>query len=109
MYTLETDIRITGDVFFAKYVYVLVRKLQSFQMTEAEEVLLRAMCLYSPGSYERRIFTVRNSSCGKVMFSQASVCPQGGVRGEGGGGMHGEGGHAWPGGACVAGGGVQAW
>ena len=24
------------------------------------------------------IFTVRNSSCGKVMFSQVSVCPQGG-------------------------------
>ena len=25
------------------------------------------------------IFTVRNSSCGKVMFSQTSVCPPGGV------------------------------
>ena len=23
------------------------------------------------------IFTVRNTSCGKVMFSQVSVCPQG--------------------------------
>ena len=33
------------------------------------------------------IFTVRNSSCGKVMFSQASVCPQG-VSGSGSGGVH---------------------
>ena len=30
-------------------------------MTEAEEVLLRAMCLYSPGSYERRILLIRLS------------------------------------------------
>ena len=27
-----------------------------------------------------RVITVRNSSCGKVMFSQVSVCPQGGVQ-----------------------------
>ena len=55
------------------------------------------------------IFPVCNSSCGKVMFSQVSVCPQGvcvrgegrvcvtkGVCGEGAcmaKGVHGEGGH----------------
>ena len=49
------------------------------------------------------IFTVRHSSCGKAMFSGASVCPQGGVHGEGGHawqreGMHGKGGR----GTCVA-------
>ena len=27
--------------------------------------------------YPKKVITVRNSSCGKVMFSQASVCPQG--------------------------------
>ena len=57
-------------------------------------------------SMEDVIVTVRN--CGKVMFSQASVCPRGGggVRGQRGrvcvvkgacmvkGGMHGKGGHA---------------
>ena len=36
------------------------------------------------------IFTVRNSSFGKVMFLQVSVCPQGG-------------GHEWWGCACMAG------
>ena len=29
------------------------------------------------------IFTVRNSSCGKVMFSQTSVCPPGGMSAQG--------------------------
>ena len=53
MYTLETDIKLTDDAFFAKHAYALIRRLQSFQMTEAEEVLMRAMCLYSPGWYER--------------------------------------------------------
>ena len=52
---------------------------------------------------------VRNSSCGKVMFSQASVCPQGwvcvvgrGVCGEGG--VYGEmmkGAYVARGGACI--------
>ena len=43
------------------------------------------------------MFTVRNSSCGKVMFLQVSFCPQGGV-------------HGWQGGeACVAGAGMRAW
>ena len=46
------------------------------------------------------MFTIRNSSCEKVIFSQAFVCSSGGVmHGEGGicgeGGMHDEGG-------CVA-------
>ena len=31
-----------------------------------------------------RIITVPNTSCGKVMFLQASVCPQGDMLGEGG-------------------------
>ena len=44
------------------------------------------------------IFTVRKSSCGKVMFSQASVILSGG-----GEIMHGRGVHAWQG-ACMAGG-----
>ena len=47
------------------------------------------------------IFTVRNSSCGKVMFSQVSVILStgGGMHGRGvcmvEGGMHGRRGHAW--------------
>ena len=51
------------------------------------------------------IFTARNSSCGKVMFSQASVCPRWGRGVHGEGNVRGEG-------ACVAkvGGGVGcAW
>ena len=55
------------------------------------------------------IVTVRNSSCRKVMFSQVSVCPQGGMHGEGGhgeGGMHAEGGHGEEG---VRGEGWRAW
>ena len=74
------------------------------------------------------IFTFRNSSCGKVMFSQLSVilsggaCVVGGVHGGAcvamghtwqgacmAGGVHGRGGHVWRGGmhggrACVVGG-----
>ena len=72
------------------------------------------------------IITVRNSSCGKAMFSQVSVILSTGVGVcmAGGGGMHGGGacmvgdvhgrGHAWWGGgacvareACVAGGGMH--
>ena len=52
----------------------------------------------------RQPFTVRNSSCGKVMFSQASVIlPQGGGGACGGGGMRGWGScfGAWQG-ICVA-------
>ena len=41
------------------------------------------------------IITIRNSSCGKVMFSQASVFCRGV-----GGGLRGWG-HAWQGGSCV--------
>ena len=57
------------------------------------------------------VFTVSNSSCGKVMFSQASVIlSTGGMRGRGhawqgtciAGGMHGRG-CVWLG-ACIAGG-----
>ena len=66
-----------------------------------------------PGEYRLHFITVRNSSCGKVMFSQSwfknSV--------QGGGGMHNggacmigdmrAGGHAWGLGACMAGGGRE--
>ena len=76
-------------------------------------------------NFKSIVFTVRNSSCRKVMFSQASVILSGGVHGRetecvwrGGGmygrrGMHGRGmrdrGHAWCGvcawqWACVVGG-----
>ena len=53
------------------------------------------------------IFTLRNSSCGKVMFSQASVCPHEGrghawQRDAWQGGHVWQGEHAWWG--CVAGG-----
>ena len=49
------------------------------------------------------VFTICNSSCGKVMFSQVSVTLStggGGRCGKGGGmcgeeGVHGKGGHAW--------------
>ena len=41
------------------------------------------------------IVTVRNSSCRKVMFSQMSVCPQGGMHGEGGHGEEGVRGEGW--------------
>ena len=44
------------------------------------------------------MFTVRNSSCEKVMFLQVSFCPQGGVHGWQGGGVCGRSGYA-----CVAG------
>ena len=44
------------------------------------------------------LITVRNSSCGKVMFSQ--VCVKNFVHG----GVHGEGGHAWQRGVCGKGG-----
>ena len=37
---------------------------------------LRAMSQRTHFSDNRQIITVRNSSCGKVMFSQVSVCPQ---------------------------------
>ena len=57
------------------------------------------------------IYTVRNSSCGKVMFSQ--VCVKNSVHrgscvcGEGRGGMHGEGGAGVvKGGMCIAKGGM---
>ena len=61
------------------------------------------------------IFTVRNSSCGKVMFSQACVknsVDRGGMHGRGvcvtEGGIHGRGmhgrGRAWQGGMCGKGG-----
>ena len=39
------------------------------------------------------IFTIRNSSCGKVMFSHLSVSHS----------VHGGGGHAWQGVECMAG------
>ena len=62
------------------------------------------------------VFTICNSSCGKVMFSQVSVILStgGGGCGKGGGmcgeeGVHGKGGacmvkggHVWQGGACMA-------
>ena len=51
-------------------------------------------------SNSKRDITIRNSSCGKVMFSQVSVCLQGGVHG---GGHAWQGGHAWWEGACMAG------
>ena len=51
--------------------------------------------LLSAGCSQIWIFTVRNSSCGKVMFSQA--CVKNSVHG--GGGMPGEG-HAWQG-ECI--------
>ena len=61
-----------------------------------------------------RFITVRNSSCGKVMFSQVcqEFCPQVGGGAMCGGGVHGRGlcmgqGHVWRGhalwGTCVAG------
>ena len=54
-----------------------------------------------------KLITVRNSSCGKVMFSQVSVCPQLGVCMAGGvcmaRGVYMAGGHVWWG-ACLAGG-----
>ena len=58
------------------------------------------------------IITVRNSSCGKVMFSQVSVILSAGeMRGKGGWGVHGKGGCMWQRGmcmgACMAGG--HAW
>ena len=67
-------------------------------------------------SFEKIIITARNSSCGKVMFLQVSVCPGGGMHGRGGmcgrgcawwlghvGACMGEG-ACMVGGACVAGG-----
>ena len=38
------------------------------------KVFLFGVC----GGWVGHMFTIRNSSCGKVMFSQVSVCPQGG-------------------------------
>ena len=52
------------------------------------------------GSLTVLVFTVRNSSCGKVIFSQVSVCPQVGRAWQGG--MYGRV-CVWPG-ACMAGG-----
>ena len=54
------------------------------------------------------IVTVRNGSCGKVMFSQACTIPsvhRGTCVAKGS--MHGEGGHAWQRGVCMAKGGVS--
>ena len=51
-------------------------------------------------SKRKLVITVRNSNCGKVMFSQA--CVKNSVRG-----MHGRVGNAWRVGVCMAGG--HAW
>ena len=53
------------------------------------------------GTKLNNFFTVRNSSCGKVMFSQACVKNSVHTRG-----MRGKGGHAWWEGMCV---GWHAW
>ena len=74
------------------------------------------------GSLTVLVFTVRNSSCGKVIFSHVSVCPQVGRAWQVG--MHGRGcvlqgpcmagrvcmagGHAWQG-TCVAAGVMYTW
>ena len=50
MYNLDTDFRATGDQFFAKFFYVLTHRLQSFKLTGVEEVVLKAICIYSPGT-----------------------------------------------------------
>ena len=55
------------------------------------------------------IVTVSNSSCGKIMFSQACIIPsvhRGGWGMCSKGGMHGEGGMHGKGGVCMAKGGV---
>ena len=40
--------------------------------------MIMIVLLKSPSDSKSLIFTVHNSTCGKVMFLQASVCPQGG-------------------------------
>ena len=51
--------------------------LKSITGINAPTYWLRAMSQRTHFSDNRQIITVRNSSCGKVMFSQVSVCPQG--------------------------------
>ena len=51
--------------------------LKSITGINAPTYWLRAMSQRTHFSDNRQIITVRNSSCGKVMFSQVSVCPRG--------------------------------
>ena len=76
-----------------------------------DEWILETTCPHKPVTIFGIYFTVRNSSCGKVMFSQVSVILSMGGCGKGGhawqrgvcvakGDMHGKGGHVWQRGAC---------
>ena len=47
--TSDMDIKWTGDEHFARHIYVLADRLGSFSLTEREEVLLKAIAVYSPG------------------------------------------------------------
>ena len=69
-----------------------------------DEWILETTCPHKPVTIFGIYFTVRNSSCGKVMFSQVSVILS--MGGCGIGGMHGKGGCVWQRGACMAKGGM---
>ena len=60
------------------------------EMTVVEETIIDNT--NDIAGYICSIFTVLNNSCGKVMFSQASVCPRGACVAKSG---------AWPGGTCM--------